>query len=98
VVKHVDAVELRLVAAAVLAAAADAVLVANHLQNLLQILAIARFSEVFSYWYFFWAVELQQKVALFWGGPASACSPENYHEKSESFAKISNKNGVTAQP
>ena len=33
VVKHVDAVEVRIVAAAVLAAAADAMLVAHHLPN-----------------------------------------------------------------
>jgi hypothetical protein len=34
VVKHVDAVEVRIVIAAVLNAAADAVLVAHHLPNL----------------------------------------------------------------
>jgi hypothetical protein len=34
VVKHVDALELRIVVAAVLAAAADAVLVAHHLPKL----------------------------------------------------------------
>ena len=37
VVKHVDAVEVRIVFAAVIAAAADAVLVAHHLPNLVPI-------------------------------------------------------------
>jgi hypothetical protein len=37
VVKQVDAVEVHIVVTAVLAAAADAVLVAHHLQNLVPI-------------------------------------------------------------
>jgi hypothetical protein len=37
VVKHVEAEELRIVTAAVLAVAADAVLVAHHLRNLVPI-------------------------------------------------------------
>jgi hypothetical protein len=37
VVKHVDAVELRIVVAAILTTAADAVLVAHHLPNLVPI-------------------------------------------------------------
>jgi hypothetical protein len=42
VVKHVDEVEVRIVAAAVLAAAADAVLVAHHLPNIGAYLVTAR--------------------------------------------------------
>jgi integral membrane sensor domain MASE1 len=37
VVKHADAAEVRIVVAAVLTAAADAVLIAQHLQNLVPI-------------------------------------------------------------
>jgi hypothetical protein len=42
VVKHVDAAELRIVSAAVLAAAADAILVAHHLPKLGAHLVTAR--------------------------------------------------------
>jgi hypothetical protein len=38
-----------------------------------------------------WAAKIQQKIVCFGESRHPLCSPENYHERSENFAKISQK-------
>jgi hypothetical protein len=48
-------------------------------------------------WQIFGQRKVQRKIVLLRGGPTSACSPENYQERSEKFAtKISKQKSVTA--
>jgi hypothetical protein len=47
---------------------------------------------------FLGSAKCNEKSYCFWEARHPFCIPENYHERSENFAKISNKNCVTAQP